>query len=305
MARSALNAPAHRVLQRVPPGAGGAPPNAAPSVDFFGSVIQDERLPWNSANSATGAQVLGIVADGNPMIDQVPSQLNTTAIAAAQAPAAGVPLVLVSSTGAGITVSSSPTLMLPSLVTIPTGSLFIDSVPNFLRFGVSDYTVIYDPTTAIARTISCQSVGDDHLGTLAIVGWDIYGYLVHETLTLTSGSTATSKKALKAIQSLTPAGTLSGSNISVGQSDVYGLPIQCARASMLSGAWNNISVLGVGTFTAAVTSVATGTAGDVRGTYLPASSSDGSKRLTLRVNPDYGVLQAQGSPRGLWGRTQF
>lgn len=304
MARTAFNAPGHRVLQRWPLGALGSPPNAAPNVDFFGSITQDERLPYNYANSSTAGQVVGIISDG-PMIDQVPSTIATATIAALQVPVAGTPLTLVSSSGGGITVSSSATLMLPSLTSIPTGNLFIDGVPSFIRFGTSDITAVYDPTTAIARTIQVTSAGNDSGATLAILGWDIYGYVVHETLTLANIGVATSKKALKAIHSLTPAGTLSGANVSVGQSDVYGLPIQCRRASMLSGAWNNISLLGVGTFTTADTAVATATTGDVRGTYTVASASDGTKRLTLFVAADYGLLQSQGTPRGLWGRTQF
>src|SRR5215471_16180256 len=307
MARTALWAPAHRVMQRLPIGSGGGPANAAPSLDMAGVGIQDSRLLWNSANSSTGAQVVGWYMSGpHPVIDQVPSALTTTAIAAAQVPTAGVALTLVSSTGAGITVMSSALLALPSLNTIAAGTLAIDSVPTYISFGASDFTVFYNAGTAVARNIQVRSVGDDSGATFTVVGYDLYGYPMTETITGSSGApgTATGKKAFKFVTSVTPAGTLSGSNVSIGQGDTFGMPIFLGSTTGLMGFWNNLIITGAGTATAGVTTTPSATTGDVRGTYLVGSASDASKRLQVYQHPSVSSMQSLGINVGLFGKTQ-
>lgn len=308
MARTALWAPAHRVLQRAPyPGIASPAPNAAPSLDAGGMGIQDARLPWNSANSATGAQAIGwYLAGPHPVIDAVPSTLSTVAISAAAVPTAGTPLVLVSSSGAGITVLSSSALVLPSLNTIPSGTLVIDSSPAVIRFGASDYTVFYDAGTSIARNIQIRSVGDDSGATFLVSGYDLYGYPMTERITGSSGApgTATGKKAFKFVTSIVPAGTLSGSNVSVGQGDTYGLPLLLNATTALMGFWNNLIITGAGTATVADTNAPTSVTGDVRGTYLVGSASDGSKRLQVYQHPSVAQMQSLGLITGVFGKTQ-
>lgn len=305
MARTAFWGPAHRVMQRMTLGSSGGPPNAAPSLDMGGSGIQDSRLLYNSANSSTGAQVIGWMDANCPFLDFVPSTLSAVAIAAAQAGVAGTALTLRAATGAGITVSAAPTLMLGSQNIIPTGARFIDSIPVYQRFGASDFTVLYDAATMGARCLTITSAGDDHLGTLALVGFDAYGYLLHETVTLADATTAQSVKAYKGLISATPGRTLSGSNISIGQSDTYGLPMYAAAASSVWGFWNSLIVTGTGTFTAGVTTTPSATTGDVRGTYLVGSASDGTKRMTLWQHPVLPAMITSGINAGLFGAAQF
>lgn len=317
MARTAFYAPAHRVMGRVPPGSGGSaqPSWIAPSMDAVGHGIQDARWPWNQGSNANVPNVVGWYDPGcHPVLDLVPSALTTTAIAAAQVPTAGVALTLVSSSGAGITVSSSATYMLPSGNTIASGTLFIDSVPVYRTFGLTtgsnEYsnTVCYDAATMLGRAVAIRSVGDDSGATFVVAGYDIYGYPLSETITGSSGApgTANGKKAFKAVTSVTPAGTLSGSNVSVGQSDIFGLPILATAQSALVGYWNNLILYGTGTFVAAVlTSPATATTGDVRGTLVPGSASDGSKRLTLFQHPSLSQMITSGINIGMFGVTPF
>jgi hypothetical protein len=307
MARTGLWAPAHRVIQRQPPGSGQQPWNLAPSLDAGGAGIQDGRLPWNTANSSAGAQALGWVAGNqHPLYDYVPATASTTNIAAAQAPTAGTPLTLVSSTGSGIVVSSSALRMLPSLVVVPSGTLFVDAVTTYSRFGNSDYTVFYDAGTLAARCLQVTSVGNDSSGTMSIVGYDMYGYLIHQTVTLTNASVVTTTKAFKAIVSATPLGTLSGSNISVGVADTVGLPMLGSTSpNSIWGFWNNLILAGAGTYTAGVTTTASATTGDVRGTYALGSASNGTKRLTLWQHPSVSQMIAQGMNNGIAGVPQF
>jgi hypothetical protein len=290
----------------MPIGSGSGPPNAAPSADVGGSFLQDPRLQWNLANSSTGAQVIGWYTLA-PLIDEVPATLGTTSLAAAQVPVVNTPMTLVSTTGAGITVSTSAFTALPSGNVIPSGALYIDGLLDYIRFGTTDYTCVYDPTVMISRCLAVQSVGNDSGCTMSLVGYDVYGYVIHDTITMGSGSTVNTTKAFKVLTSATViSGTLSGSNVSIGCSDIYGMPIQCARASMIWGFWNNLIMAGAGTFTAAVTtSPATALTGDVRGTYLVGSGSNGTKRLTLHVMPDPNLMASQNMTQGVAGVTQF
>ncbi len=297
-------------MGRIPPGAGGAaqPPAVAPSFDVGGSGIQDARLPWNSGSSTSGAQIVGFVDLGaHPVVDVAPSTASIVSIVAAAVPVAGTPMTLVSSSALGITVSSAAILALPSLVTIPKGSLFIDGVLAYNAFGIdTQRTVAYSAATMLGRCLAVHSAGDDHLATMTIVGFDCYGYTIHDTITLGNNATVNTTKAFKGVYSATPAGTLSGSNVGIGQADIYGLPIYSSAQQSIWGFFNNAIIQGTGTFVAGVTTnPATALTGDVRGTWVPGSASDGTKRLTLWQHPILATMVSAGINVGTFGVPQF
>lgn len=298
-------------MGRVAPGAGGAaqPPYVGPSFDAVGNGVQDARLPWNSAASGTSPQVIGWMDPGyHPVLDFVPSQLSVVNIAAAAAGAVGN-MVLVSSSGSGTIVSSSATLMFPSLNTVPSGSLFADAVPLYRFFGnvgtPPQLTGCYDAGTMGARAVAIHSAGADTGGTATVTGYDMYGYLIHSQVTLGSGSTVNTTKCFKAVTQITLAGTLSGSNVGAGWSDIYELPFYTNGQTTFWGFWNNAIVQGTGTFVAGVTSTASATTGDVRGTWVPGSGSDGTKRLTLWQHPVISTMVSSGVNIGMFGVNQF
>jgi hypothetical protein len=291
MGVSAQQGPLWIYVQRPTIGAGGSNnPDAAPSGFFAGIGIADPRVGYNVTRQG------GIMWYGaDPVcIDQVPSAISTTAIAAAQVPVAATPMTLVSATGAGITVTSSATVVWASGNTVPSGSLAIDGLPglvglgnlNQLSTGATRLSA-YDPTKAIARAVAIASIGNDSAATFTVAGYDLYGYPQTETITGASGATATGKKAFKFITSITPAGTLSGSNASAGQSDVYGLPFFASRfGAYTTFFWNSAGITAITGFVAGdATTPATATTGDVRGTYAVQSASDGTKRLQMVLTP--------------------
>lgn len=300
-ARTAFYAPAHRIANKTALGNVSQGPDLAPSLDYGLNGLLDHRVPYNSLG-ANGC-VVGWFMEA-PLVDAVPSTLTTTAIAAAQVPVAGTNMTLVSSTGAGITVLASSMQALGSGNTIAAGSLAIDGAPGYQKFGTNSITTFYDPATALCRNIQIASVGNDSGGTFTVAGADFYGYPMTETITGANAGTATGKKAFKFVYSVTPGGTLSGANASVGQGDKYGLPIRAPSAGYIFGVWNAIAITGAGTFTAPdTTSPATATTGDVRGTYLVGSASNATKRLTMYVRPYIGAMQAN-MTTGLFGVAQ-
>jgi hypothetical protein len=308
MARTAFYAPAHRVMGRIPLGSGGAgqPAVIGPSFDACFIGLQDARYPWNSGFNAAAPQVIGHADLGaHPVIDLSPSTASIVSIAPAAAGAVG-PMTLVTSTGAGITVSSSALLTFPFNVTIPSGTLFIDGVLAYNKFGLSNQqTWAYSAATMLGRCVAIHSAGNDTAATATVAGWDIYGAPTTSTVTLGNNATVNTTKAFKAVKSITLAGTLSGSNVGAGQADIFGLPIFALVQSGMWGYFNNLILQGTGTFVAGdTTAPATALTGDVRGTLVPGSASDGTKRLTLWQHVAIAQLVSSGINIGTFGQPQ-
>lgn len=223
------------------------------------------------------------------VLDQAPSALSATNLAAAQVPVAGTAMTLAGAS-TGITVLAAPYAIISTQV-FPTGALIIDNTPIFVTVqsinnGVAPAGGIacYDARRQISRAVQFTSVGDDHLGTVAIVGVDSYGFTIHETVTLSNATVANSKKCYKGIISFTPGGTLSGSNLSVGTADIFEFPLAVQRFPFTQIYWNSALISSSTGFTTAdITSPATATTGDVRGTYATQSASDGTKLLQVFV----------------------
>ena len=260
-------------------------PTPGPSLFSHGSGILDTR--WGPFNSGDVTNVIPgwFGCDNVCVIDQAPATASATNIAAAQVPVAGTALTLAAAS-TGITVLTSALAYTPGNV-FPANALMIDGNPAFVQLGTMAGGIsMYDPRTTSARTLLFTSVGNDSAATVAIVGVDVYGVLVHETVTLSNATTASSKKALKAVVSITPAGTLSGANLSVGTTDVFGFALAAYEFQFVQIYWNATLISANTGYTAPVTtSPATATTGDVRGTYAVQSASDGTKKLQVFVTP--------------------
>lgn len=133
-----------------------------------------------------------------------------------------------------------------------------------------------------ARVLRITSGGNDTGITFNVVGFDQYGVAMSENITGASGAVATGKKAWFSISSITPSAAVA-STCSAGTGDIFGLPFFAANATyVLDVQWNSTLAKDTGTFVAGVTTTATKTTGDVRGTYAPsAGASDGTKRLVI------------------------
>jgi len=275
-------------------------PVVGPSAFVHGEMLLDRRCPLPD-NDFTGLAPGWFSTGGVCVVDEAPSAISAVNIAAAQTPTAGVALTLVSATGAGITVGQTTTNYLTN--TTSTGNLLIDAIPALINLSQLPAGVaMYDPRTAISRCVRITSVGNDSTATFKIVGADFYGAPMTDTVTGANAGVVTSLKAFKWITSVTPSGTLSGSNVSVGTSDVYGFQIAAYEWPFVEIYWNNALITASTGYTAPdTTNPATSTTGDVRGTYATQSASDGTKKLTMFVSPQpwnilsttlYGVTQA-------------
>lgn len=121
--------------------------------------------------------------------------------------------------------------------------------------------------------------------TVTITGYDYYGQLMSEVIATgtVQSTTVPGKKAFYQIASASISGAL-GATIAVGTTDVLGLPVRVFNASYIASVKsNNTLAQDAGTFVAAATATATTTTGDVRGTYTPATASNGIVRTTMGI----------------------
>jgi hypothetical protein len=281
--------------------AGESNPGRSLSLFDQGVGILDPRAPFHYEPGIEKAY--GWFGSGRlSLVDQVPSTASQVALAALQVPVAGTPLTLVTTSGAGITVGQS--ISRSDTNAAVTGLLVIDGANPPVQNGQNNGCLFYDPTKAIARCVQIKSVGNDSSATFRVRGYDIYNFPMTEVITgATGGNVATGKKAFKYIFQITPLGTLSGSNVSAGQSDTIGMAMRVDRFQYLDLWWpDTTAVFNPTGFTAAVTTTATSTTGDVRGTYALQSASNNAARLFAALQVPPGNI---GSAAGLVGVPQF
>jgi len=116
-----------------------------------------------------------------------------------------------------------------------------------------------------------------------ITGYDYYGQLMTETITVAvAGTAVTGKKAFFSVSGATIAG--SATAVLIGTSDKLGIPVRVFNAGYITSVKSNDTLAqDAGTFVAADQNTATATTGDVRGTYTPATASDGICRTVMTI----------------------
>lgn len=292
MTKTAIPGPLIAYGSRNPLGAGGSNnADVAPSLLYGGAGFIDPRAGYN----VTKRGAIGLGGGEPAVVSQVPSALAVANIAASQSPAAGA-IALVTSTGAGITVLATALTVWSSGNVIPAGALALDGAPGLVSFGLADissgYTIVsyYDPTKALSRNIRITSGGNDSGITFTVSGYDLYGYPQTETITGANAGIASGKKGFKFVTGVVQSASVAGT-MSIGTGDVYSFPMLSSVYGDVSIVWNNANIAAnTGYTTADVTSPATSTTGDVRGTYAVQSASDGTKRLMIYCNPNVANL---------------
>jgi len=138
-----------------------------------------------------------------------------------------------------------------------------------------------------------------------VSGYDYYGQAMTETITVSvAGTAVTGKKAFFQISGATIAG--SATAVLIGTSDVLGLPVRVFNVAYLASVKsNNTLAQDAGTFVAADTAIATATTGDVRGTYTPATASDGQVRTVAGILLPAIAVGPNATRTGALGVTQY
>ena len=135
--------------------------------------------------------------------------------------------------------------------------------------------------TTVSGTISTSR-------NLTVSGYDYYGQPMTEVIATGTTSSAVAnvagKKAFYQISSIAINGSLPVA-ITVGTTDILGFPLRTFDAGyVVRVGWNNTLANDAGTFVVAdMTTPATSTTGDIRGTYVPSSATNGIKRLVVVI----------------------
>jgi len=154
-------------------------------------------------------------------------------------------------------------------------------------------------TDNFGRCVGVYSGGDLSARTFTVNGLDVYGAPMTENIAGPNNTTTAGVKAFWRVTSVTVNGAV-GTNVEVGTIDKFGLPLflgnlsQVVRVGWAATLADNAATVAVGV----TTSPATATTGDVRGTVVPSSAADNTRRLTIVWIPDltntltmYGVRQ--------------
>jgi hypothetical protein len=253
-----------------------------PDVNNVGSVLQDPRAYTTYAGGdwAAGWFQCG---RGYVTIDAVPATINATCIAATQSAATAV--VLASSNN-----STSQVVVNAQFINVNTGALVTGALalncPNatatgqFMAYGSGGVNGqrgvnVWDPSRAYGVLLSVTAAGTDTGRTVTIAGNDPYGVPLTQTVTVANTSAVATTKAFKYVRSVTLDALPTG-GISIGIGTVFGLPLRADNVAYLQINNRNTAMTAL---TAAVTSAASATSGDVRGTILAAT--DGTSRLVV------------------------
>ena len=174
------------------------------------------------------------------------------------------------------------------------------------QFGAS---LLLDSRQSISRALQyvSSSVSDTTV-TLTVKGWDVYGIPLTETITLNGTTVVNGKKAFKSIQSVTTGVASLVGNVSVGTTDTLGIAVRADSFSYLSVWVADAGITANTGFTKAdLTSPATATSGDVRGTYTLQTAADGTKRAVIWVDPSQYQWEIESNivPAPLFGSAQF
>lgn len=180
--------------------------------------------------------------------DIIPQAAVTNNVAASQTATGAQSLTLTAGTSAKSTVTAGGT------------SVIQLDCPRAIKVNCS--------TTARAFTVS---------------GYDYYGQAMSEVITVAvAGTAVTGLKAFYQVSGVTIAG--SATACVVGTSDVLGLPVRVTNVAYVASVKsNNTLAQDTGTFVVADTATATTTTGDVRGTYTPATASNGIVRTVMGI----------------------
>ena len=169
-------------------------------------------------------------------------------------------------------IAASQTAAGAQSVTLTAGT----SVKSVVR---TDGTTVLQLDLPRAIKVNCSTTAR----AFTVNGYDYYGQAMSEVITVSvAGTAVTGKKAFYQVSSATIAG--SATAVVIGTSDVLGLPVRVTNVAYVASVKsNNTLAQDAGTFVAADTSTATNGTGDVRGTYTPATASDGIVRTVMGI----------------------
>lgn len=134
----------------------------------------------------------------------------------------------------------------------------------------------------VPRAVSITAAGGATTRSYTVTGYDYTGQKMSELIpTVAASSTVAGKKAFKQILTIAvDGGTVA--NVSASTTDVLGIPVSSRGIEYVVAVhYNSAQAVATVTYVAADATTATVSTGDVRGTMLPPTATDGAKRLVV------------------------
>ena len=249
-----------------------------------------------SLTLTAGTSVKAVTTPGGVSTLQVdcPRAVSVTTSTAAVATLSGV---AIANTTGGITFTSQAGLVTGQRLTISgtlggTGTITGYTNPTTYILTAVTATSATLTTTAGAAVVTTAGTPTGLTYTLGVApvtitvsGYDYYGQAMSEAITSSAAvSTAVNgKKAFYQISGITTSGA-TGTALTVGTTDILGIPVRVTNVAYVGSVRTNSTLAqDTGTFVAADTATATTTTGDVRGTYVPGTASNGIVRTVMGV----------------------
>jgi len=159
-----------------------------------------------------------------------------------------------------------------------------------LRAGVGGVTAVVNGRGEtvyqldVPRAVSITAAAGATTRSYTVTGYDRYGQKMSELIpNVAASSTVNGKKAFYQVLTVAVDGATTN-NVSAGSTDILGIPVRVTDRGYCDPSWNNTLARDTGTLVVAdQTSPATTSTGDVRGTYVPSSATDGTKRLIMGI----------------------
>lgn len=284
-----------------------------PSLYDLGTGVMDPRYQFSYyPGSAVGTRVFGFLNNA-AVVDFVPTTLQTSGIAVstANAPVSGTALTLTAASSAIGTYQT--TIIAPETGTTSETLLAIDSTAQYLTFGDNDTIAIWNPAAGTGRKITITPAGNssNDAGSWSIVGRDMYGFKMIETISASS-QTMTSRKAFKYISSVVATTTVGSTGVRVGFNDTFGLPLLATNTGMnllikVSPTSSLQYALSSGPIEPGSTATQTATSSDPRGTYASTTASNGTLRLQIvqTITPAMVSSITASDYSGMFGAAQY
>jgi hypothetical protein len=274
---------------------------------YVWDVVPQAAVANNIAASQTPAAAGSLTLTAGTSVKSVTTTAGTAAfsldmprgvsVTTATAAVATLSSVVIANTSGGITFTSQAGLVTGQRLTISgtlggTGTITGYTNPTTYILTAVTATSATLTTTAGAAVVTTAGTPTGltyTLGvapvTVTVTGFDVYGQAMSEAIT-SSAAVSTAVNGLKAfylITSVTVSGA-TGTALTVGTTNVLGVPVRVANVAYVASVKsNNALAQDGGSFIAADTATATTTTGDVRGTYTPATASNGIVRTVMAI----------------------
>jgi len=279
-----------------------------PAMFDIGQALADPRAFYQYQPGQGAFSPVYSFYNSRAYVDYVPATAQASAFVAAATVTTGVSSAF-TITASTATLTYSISLTAPESGNAVSVIAIESSDPSlaYNSFGQSSAIRTWAPGLGVGRTISITTSSSGDGGTWNVIGRDVYGYKMSETIAITQGTTNSSgytiagQKAFKYISSIINCTTPVSTGVSIGFGNGFGMPMKvpyCGHDTvvrLLASAYSSVVAVALSSANFTLPSTAatqTSTTPDVRGIYTSTTAANGTLRLQIAVTPSASAVAA-------------